>query len=89
MGIFPDATYEEHEFNLETGDRFILYSDGIIECPDKKGRRFSAERLMKIIKKNSVFPLHNFIADLEKSICEWNGSKEFDDDISLLAFEMN
>ena len=88
VGIFPEATYEEHELTLESGDRFILYSDGIIECPDKKGNIFTTEHFMEIIRRNSSSPLHNLIIDIEKSLSEWNGWKEFDDDISLLAFEM-
>lgn len=88
VGIFPEATYEEHEFYLESGDRFILYSDGIIECPNEKGIAFSTERFADIIKKNNGSPLHNLITDIEKNLKEWKGGGEFDDDISLLAFEM-
>jgi sigma-B regulation protein RsbU (phosphoserine phosphatase) len=88
VGIFPDATYEEHEFYLESGDRFILYSDGIIECSNDKGISFSTERFTEIIKKNEGLPLHNLITDIEKKLKEWKREGEFDDDISLLAFEM-
>ncbi len=88
VGIFPEATYEEHEFYLESGDRFILYSDGIIECPNEKGIAFSTERFVEIIKSNNELPLHSLIADIEKNLKEWKGGGEFDDDISLLAFEM-
>ncbi|MBN1907889.1 MAG: SpoIIE family protein phosphatase [Deltaproteobacteria bacterium] len=88
VGIFPDATYEENEFYLESGDRFILYSDGIIECPNDKGITFSTERFVEIIKKNKGLPLHDLITDVEKNLKEWKGGGEFDDDISLLAFEM-
>jgi len=88
VGIFPDATYEEHEFYLESGDRFILYSDGIIECQNNKGITFSTERFTEIIKNNKGLPLHNLITDVEKSLKEWKRGGEFDDDISLLAFEM-
>jgi phosphoserine phosphatase RsbU/P len=87
VGIFPDATYEEHEFYLESGDRFILYSDGIIECPNEKGINFSTERFVDIIKNNKL-PLHSLIADIEQKLKEWKGGGEFEDDISLLAFEM-
>ena len=87
VGIFPDATYEEYEFNIESGDRFILFSDGLIECPDKNGETFSTERLIDIIKRNNRYPLHNLVTDIKKSLCDWNGVKGFFDDISLLAFE--
>ncbi|NLD35725.1 MAG: response regulator [Desulfatiglans sp.] len=88
VGIFPEATYEEHEFYLESGDRFILYSDGIIECPNDKGIAFSTERFTEIIKNNKGLSLHSLITDVEKYLKEWKGGGDFDDDISLLAFEM-
>ena len=88
VGIFPEATFEEHEFHLESGDRFIMFSDGITECLDEKKQTFSTERLLNIINRTNGFPLHDLIIDLEKSLCDWNGGKEFYDDISLLAFEM-
>ena len=88
VGIFPDATYEEHEFFLENGDRFIMFSDGILECPDEKENRFSTENLLNIIKRKSKSPLHNLISDLETSLREWNVGEDFKDDISLLAFEI-
>jgi sigma-B regulation protein RsbU (phosphoserine phosphatase) len=87
VGIFPDATYEEHEFYIEKGDRFIMFSDGITECPDDKKEAFSSERLLEVIKNTDNCSLHDLITDLEKKLSEWNGGKEFDDDISLLAFE--
>lgn len=87
VGILPEATYEENEFVLESGDRFVLFSDGILECPDQNENRFSTDRLQDIITRNSESTLHHLIVDVEKSLCQWNGGKDFNDDISLLAFE--
>lgn len=88
VGIFPEASYDQHEINLKSGDRFILYSDGITECPNDKNERFSTDRLVDIVRKNQKLPLHNVISDVKECLGVWNGGKEFDDDISLLAFEM-
>jgi sigma-B regulation protein RsbU (phosphoserine phosphatase) len=37
VGIFPDATYEEEEIQLEPGDLVILYSDGVTEALNAHG----------------------------------------------------
>lgn len=87
VGILPDVTFEEHDFYLEHGDRFIMFSDGITECFNDKKEMFSSERLLHTISNTSGSHLHNLVTDIEKTLCEWNGGKEFDDDISLLAFE--
>lgn len=31
LGLEADAHYEEHEFQLEAGDRLLLYTDGVLE----------------------------------------------------------
>ncbi len=88
VGIFEDAVYEEYEFKLKSGERFIMFSDGVIECQGQDNKMFSTERLLDIVKRNNSMTLHDLIIDIENSLSDWNGGREFDDDISVLAFEM-
>ncbi|RAP73903.1 ATP-binding SpoIIE family protein phosphatase [Paenibacillus montanisoli] len=41
IGIDPEAVYEEKSLQLEDGDRFLLYTDGLIEAVDRSGRMYS------------------------------------------------
>ena len=43
-GILP---FREGQRCLESGDRLILYTDGILECPGKGGEFFGKERLVE------------------------------------------
>ncbi len=50
----PLLTLLHNEFksdlvNVESGDLFIIYSDGIIETTNKKGEEFGLERFKQII----------------------------------------
>ena len=52
----PLLTLLNTKFNFdnliaESGDLFIIYSDGIIETTNKKGEEFGFERLVKILQK--------------------------------------
>jgi len=87
VGLHPHATYNELELDLDPGDRIILYSDGITDCTDKDGREFSTERLLGILEVWRELPLPALVKKVEDAICEWRGSDEFEDDMTLLAIE--
>jgi len=87
VGLNPNATYEELEIHLKPGERLILYSDGITDCTNQDGKEFSTERLVNLLQKWEGFSLRSTMEKLEKSLLEWRGSDEFEDDISLLAIE--
>ncbi|MBB3114212.1 serine phosphatase RsbU (regulator of sigma subunit)/anti-sigma regulatory factor (Ser/Thr protein kinase) [Paenibacillus phyllosphaerae] len=45
IGIDEDMKYEETVLKLQPGDRFILYTDGLIESMDESGRMYSFDGL--------------------------------------------
>ncbi len=51
LGIFSGFSFEEEEIKLKEGDLLLLYTDGLVEAKGKEGRRFSTERLYKLVKE--------------------------------------
>ena len=45
LGVVPTANYKEAELDLKEGDRFALYTDGLLEARNASGEIFSFERL--------------------------------------------
>jgi len=45
MGVFPDAVFRQAEISIRTGDRLLLYTDGITEAPNEAGEEFGEDRL--------------------------------------------
>jgi sigma-B regulation protein RsbU (phosphoserine phosphatase) len=39
MGAFPQATFGQGEVMLEPGDTLVLFTTGVVETPDERGRR--------------------------------------------------
>jgi sigma-B regulation protein RsbU (phosphoserine phosphatase) len=89
VGLHPNATYEELELGLEPGERLILYSDGITGCTNRQGQEFSTQRLMDLLQQGQELPLRSLMERLEKSLRQWRGTDEMEDDVSLLAIEKN
>lgn len=49
LGLAPDATFEEMEIPVAPGDRFLLYTDGVIEASNRAKEQFGEERLREIM----------------------------------------
>jgi sigma-B regulation protein RsbU (phosphoserine phosphatase) len=50
VGLFENAGYEEGELELRTGDRIVLYTDGINEAANREGEDYGEERLMDLVQ---------------------------------------
>jgi hypothetical protein len=44
LGMLPQASYEEHEFELQPGERLALVTDGVVEAQSATGELFGFER---------------------------------------------
>ncbi|HEX3682649.1 MAG TPA: SpoIIE family protein phosphatase [Bryobacteraceae bacterium] len=49
IGPFPHATYENMCVPFESGDKLLLYTDGIIEATAPDGEQFGHDRLMQFL----------------------------------------
>lgn len=87
IGIQNDAIFTQESFQLQDGDRLLLYSDGIIECPNPHGKFFGEARLSEIIVETAQFPLGELIPKIKTELHDWCQHSNFPDDISLLVME--
>jgi phosphoserine phosphatase RsbU/P len=49
LGILEVIEFEEDEVTLSTGDRLVLYTDGLTEAEDPLGEMFGEERLYELL----------------------------------------
>ncbi len=52
LGISEDEKWERSTLGLESGDAFVLYTDGITEAKNSEEMLFGEERLVESIKRN-------------------------------------
>jgi len=52
LGVTEDAEYNNVLFNLEKGDKIIIFTDGLTEARSKDKREFGIERIKKVISEN-------------------------------------
>ena len=81
LGLFADATYPPTELVLERGDRFVCYSDGIMESG------MDEDALMEFCAAKTSIALQPFVRSLSSTLSELRSDAAPDDDISVLAVE--
>ncbi len=90
MGQFEEATYDSIEIPIEAGDRFVLYTDGILESSNPAGEEFGTDRFLQFLDKNTALETGPFADAVLVELARWldqpmgEGHK---DDISLLAVD--
>jgi sigma-B regulation protein RsbU (phosphoserine phosphatase) len=87
VGMLEGMTYDESEFMLTSGDRIILYTDGVTECENVLGEQFTLERFQVLLREHGQKPLNDMIAAIRQALVAWRGSTGFDDDVSILVIE--
>lgn len=87
VGMLPQAQYETLEFDFRSGDRLLIYSDGVVETENSRGTLYSESRLLDLIASNAAGPTSNLLTALQASLREWRGGSELTDDVSVLVVE--
>ncbi len=87
VGLLDEATYDAVDCSLQVGDRLYLYSDGMIECENENGEFYGSERLLLRIQEWRDLPIEELGDLFDGEIARWNGSENFEDDVSMVILE--
>jgi len=66
LGVLPSAQFDQEHTPFLPGDRFFLYTDGVIECPNADGEQFGAPRLLNVLDaadKDSLADMKNRVVE--------------------------
>jgi sigma-B regulation protein RsbU (phosphoserine phosphatase) len=88
VGLIEGMAYENEVITCGPGDRVFFYSDGITECFNPSGEQFSADRLITVLEKSRSGTLAESLRTAEEALLNWRGSMDFDDDVTMLALEI-
>jgi len=54
LGVFPSWNYQDSSVNLRSGDRLLLFTDGITEAENAQGEEFGVERVAAFGKAHAA-----------------------------------
>jgi sigma-B regulation protein RsbU (phosphoserine phosphatase) len=87
LGILRDYEFRNSEFEVEPGDVFVLYTDGIVETRDRKGRPFGTEHLAALVGEGPEEPAA-LLAMLRDALFEHQGGPIGVDDQTLIVLRI-
>jgi len=88
LGMFEGIEYEDKTINLESGDRILYNTDGIIETTNAEGEQFGKENIIKVMRDNKDNDLETVSNNLLSEIMMYMSDPTFQDDITILLTEV-
>ncbi len=80
LGLFDDADYDEFTFNAKPGDKFVFFSDGILDARNEAGELFGRSRVEEIVAKSDGISAEDLVNSLFDAVAEHaSGVETFDD----------
>jgi sigma-B regulation protein RsbU (phosphoserine phosphatase) len=65
IGLIEGASYDGFDVDFAPGDRMLLYSDGLVECPDPQGRPLDEDGLADLVLAARPLGGPHFLSALE------------------------
>ena len=88
MGVMANADYPVRELELRPGDRFLLYTDGLIEPENAEGHPFGESRLEHVLRNDQGRPPDVLAQDLLWEINRWQPAfVTQEDDITMIVID--
>lgn len=85
IGLLPEADWQPVDFILNPGDRLLIPSDGLTECPGPDGE-LGLSGLSRLLRRTADLEGRAALAAIESALSAYAGA-EFPDDVSAILFD--
>ncbi len=89
LGIFEDAAFATRTIEFRTGDRFVLYTDGITDAVNSRGDRFGDIRLSRVIRANVNDGAHALARAVDQGVQSFIGAQPLADDTTVVTISVS
>lgn len=87
-GAIFNRTIKEQAIKLESGDRIVLYTDGVVEAMNAKNEEYTDERFYEFVKKHDDLNSEKFVQALLADLERHKGRAEQHDDITIVTLKV-
>src|SRR2546428_344329 len=88
LGIFDNAAYEPSRCQLSEHDLVMLFTDGLFEVEGPGGEYYDQRQLQRAVEQRINLPAHDLCTEVLAEVRQFSASKDFSDDVCLLAMEV-
>jgi serine phosphatase RsbU (regulator of sigma subunit) len=86
LGPFPDWLYEQSELQMRSGDKLLLFTDGLVEACNANEESFGEHNLIRIARENPTSSAAELMGLLMRAASQ-HGGGHFQDDASLIVLK--
>jgi hypothetical protein len=88
LGTMKKFPYKKIESHLNSGDRILLYSDGLPELANNNDEMFGYDRIKTEFHSVGEKDPEEIVDHLKNSASQWANGKEPDDDVTFVVIKM-
>ena len=84
VGLFDEWQCAVEYTRFDTGDTFVLFTDGVTEAMSDEGEEFGDERLVALVKAHAHLPPADLLGRIVEGVRHFSGSEQ-EDDLTLIV----
>ena len=88
LGTMKRFPYKKIESHLNSGDRILLYSDGLPELANENNKMFGYDRIKTEFQSVGENEPEEIVDHLKNSASQWVNGKEPDDDVTFVVIKV-
>lgn len=89
LGMVQECTYPVATLDIHAGERFLLYTDGVIEVENGRGEFFGDSKLEEVVRDNQLRSPGQLSEELLSQIDRWRPRSALQqDDITLVVIDV-
>ena len=88
LGVDARALFTQNNIALSSGDRVLLYTDGIVEAPNNNDEPFGLQRLVQTLQATSSDQLEYVRASVLDALLEHTADSLMHDDVTFMVLEV-
>lgn len=89
LGLFEKAMYPACRCPMMERDLFLLFTDGLYEVDNSVQEEYGMDRLLAAVRRHYRLPTERLLDELLEDVQRFSGAHEFEDDVCLVALEVN
>ena len=86
VSLIRGLRYREHDFEMQSGDRLFVYTDGVAEAMNSEHELFGTDRLLAVLNSDQNASPRQVLENVTNGINAFVGDAEQFDDITMLGF---
>jgi sigma-B regulation protein RsbU (phosphoserine phosphatase) len=88
IGLIEQTSFEQKSLRLNSGDRVLFYTDGVVESFNTEKKMFGQERLEEFFMTAGTKSAQQMIGELKNTLHQFTGSTTPADDTTIIAMNV-